>query len=155
MLQKILMFLMKKPDDKNIRIIKTVLAILYMVSIMYSFWLLNGDNSSLNLIFFGNDLSDYKLYIWLVFMAFWIPTLISWIFDKNLLKSKHTRIMQVIFWIFLIYLCGRVIPVQDSLLDITILLTLMWWFYIFAWAFGKLITKQWKRQWETIKKVRV
>jgi len=146
---------MKKPEDKTIRIIKTIFALLYIASIAYAFWGLTGDNSTLNLNFFWNNLADYKLYVWIVFILLWLPTLVSGIFDKNLLKSKHSRIMQAIFWIFMIYISGRVIPVQDWLLDVTILLTLMWWFSIFAWAFGKLVTKQGKRQWEKVTKVRV
>jgi len=155
MLQKLLMLLTKKPTDKNIRIIKIVFSLLYMASLSYAFFGLTWENSTINLVFFGNDLSAYKIYIEIFLIALGLPSFISGALDKNFLKSKHTRIMQVVFWIFMIYLCGNVIPVQDGLLDVTILLTLMWWFNIFAWATGKLITKQWKRQGEKITKVRV
>lgn len=151
-MKKILMLLMKKPSDKTTRIIKTIFALLYMASLGYAFF---GSDLEITLNFFWQDLSAYSLYVEVLLISFWIPSFVSWVFDKNLLKSKNTRIMQVVFWIFIIYLCWRVIPVSNWLADITILLTLMWWFYIFAWALWKLITKQWKRQWEKITKVRV
>ncbi|MCT4617261.1 MAG: hypothetical protein N4A38_03565 [Candidatus Gracilibacteria bacterium] len=155
MLQKILMLIMKKPADKTIRTIKIIFALLYIASLSYAFFGLTGENSTINLVFFGNDLSDYKLYIEILFIAFGLPSLASGILDKNFLKSKHTRIMQIVFGIFIIYLCGNVIPVQNGLLDVTILLTIMGWFSIFSGIVGKLITKQGKRQGEKVTKVRV
>jgi len=146
-MNNILQVIMKRPKDKTILIGRIIFGLLFIAITYYNFIFLN---KGLEINFIPSEKIMITKYI---IVAFGLIPLIMGLTNICLLKSKYMRIIQVIFWILLIYISAS-IP-ESPKLDFDILIFLMGLFPIIAGITGKCITEKCRRYGQKITKVRV
>ena len=140
-----------RPQDKTIRIGKVVFAMIYLVTIYYNL-IYQGD--ALETSYFGQTVSNTSLeYVKYVLLAIGFFPLLTGIFDLNLLKSNHTKYLQMVFAVYLMYLASSIVTTPT--LDSDTLFMLLWVLIFFIGLTGKAITKQGLRAKQKITKIRV
>lgn len=95
---KFIEFLKSRPKDKTIRIGR----ILFWMIISILLWIYFNDYT-----FFGEVLKDNEIYAKFSLFLLWIVPMIMWI-DFCFAKRKYVRIMQIIFWIILIFVWNNI-----------------------------------------------
>ena len=140
-------FVMKRPKDKTILIGRVIFGLVLIGITYYNFIVLD---KGLEIGFIPSDTIMTAKYIVVVLGV--IP-LIMGLINICLLKSKYIRIMQVIFWILLIYISSA-IP-DSAKLDFDIIIFLMGLLPLIAGITGKCITEKCRRYGQKITKVRV
>lgn len=144
-------FMQKRPSDTTIRISRVVFWLILVFALYYNLII---QNWAIDSNFFWVDISEStQLYIKYAIVALWIVPIYMWATNICLLKKKHMRILQSIFWILLFYISGKIVEWPD--MDVDTLVAFMWIFPLFAWITGKCITSNCLKYKETITKIRV
>jgi hypothetical protein len=147
----IIKLLQKKISDKNIRILKVVFGLVYILSLSYNL-LYQGDAIE-NSIFWIELSESGILYTKYIIISFWLIPLISWAFDINIWKWKYVRIFQIFSWIALFYISWLI--VDSPKLEVDTLIWIMWVFPLLWWITWKLITTKWSKHGYKVTKIRV
>lgn len=142
---------MKRPSDKQIKLIKIAFGILLVLTSVLVFAV---QKLSLEDNFFGISLTEnYKIYLsYAIFTLGFIPLVLGGL-DINILSRGRTRILQIVFGVFLMFLSGAFI--ETPTLSADILYFLLGLAAFFAGITGKLITKKGLKTGQKITKIRV
>lgn len=144
-------FMQKRPNDNTIKIGRILFWLILTWSLYYNL-IYQGDTIETN--FFWMEVSQNAIiYIKYSFAALWLIPLLMWITNICLLKKKYMRYIQVLFWIILFYISGKI--VSGAELDVDTLIFLMWFLPLLAWITWKCITTKCLKYREQITKIRV
>ena len=163
---QIVEFLKKRPKDKTIRIARVI----YWLILLALIWL------NFNEISFSAAFNQYSIYLKYVLIFFSIVPIIMWITDVCFAKRKYVRIIQIIFWLLLIFSWNIIISKepassisqQDTVnlsqiqstwnaawIDVWFWIALLWLLPLLAWITWKCISQKCFKHWEVITKIRV
>jgi hypothetical protein len=142
-----LKFLTKRPSDKIILIWRIIFWIL-LIGVFYYNLIILG--KWVDFPFIGKE---NILYVKYSITALWIIPMLLWITNLCLFKSKYVRIIQIIFWVILLYISS--IIQESPSLDFDTLIFLMGLLPLLAGITGKCITSKCLKYWQKITKVRV
>lgn len=150
-MMKLVGLLMKRPSDTQVRYGKMIVGIILIVTSILAFWV---QNLAIENFIFGFALNaDQKLIFSYAIIALWAFPLLLWGLDINLLSRGYTRILQIIFGIFLMFLSG--IFIETATLSVNIIYFLIGLFVFFVGVTGKAITKKGLKHGQKITKIRV
>lgn len=142
-------FMQKRPSDTTIRVARIVFGLIYILAMYYSlinqWWAVDTN-------YFWVDVQNTDL-IKYVMISLWIVPVFMWATNICLLKKKHMRIVQTIFWVILFYISAKIVEWPTMWVDT--LVAFMWIFPLFAGITGKCITSNCMKYKETITKIRV
>lgn len=146
-----LQLLMKRPTDLQIRYAKIILGIALIALGIIAFWV---QNLTLEDSFFGITFDPMtKKILAYIIVALWVFPLIMGGLDINVLSRGRTRILQIIFWILLMFISGLFIDTASLTVDIFYFLIGL--IIAIAGITGKAITKKWIKHGQKITKIRV
>jgi len=148
---KILALLLKRPSDKQIKISKILLGLILILLAVIAF---RVQNLSLQDSFLGLALdTNSKIYLSYAILGLWVIPIVLWGLDINLLSRGRTRILQIVFWVFLMILSG--VFIDAATLSVDIFYFLLGLIIAFIWITGKFITKKGLKTGQKITKIRV
>ena len=142
---------MKRPSDTNIKKLKILFGVMLIIIgiLVIAVQGLKLKNSIV-WITLTEEIKPFISY-WILWL--WAIPITLWGLDINILSRGRTRILQMIFWIFLMILSGIF---QDTpTLSADILYFLLGLIAFFVGITGKCITKQWLKTGQKITKIRV
>jgi len=146
-----LQLLMKRPTDLQIRYAKIILGIVLIALWIIAFWV---QNLSLESSFFGINLDPMtKKILAYIIVALWVFPLVMGGLDINILSRGRTRILQVIFWVLLMFVSGLFLDTASLTVDIFYFILGL--IVAIAGITGKAITKKWLKTGQKITKIRV
>jgi hypothetical protein len=152
-MNEIMKFLQKRPTDTTIRVWRVLFWLIYVSVLYYNFFLQAEPNIIQNSLFWVSISDSTRAIIPWVIVAFWIPPIITWLFDISIMKSGKTRILQIIYAIILFYFSH--IIVEWAGLDVDVLMFFLAFLPLIWWITWKIITKKWMNFWYKVTKVRV
>lgn len=142
---------MKRPSDSQIRIAKIMLGIMLILTGLAAF---NLQNLTLENSILGINLNTtYQEYLSYAIMWIWVIPLVLWGLDINVFSRGRTRILQIIFAVFLFIISGAF--VETPTLSVDIFYFLFGLIVFFAGVTGKAITKKGLKTGQKITKIRV
>jgi hypothetical protein len=144
-------FVMKRPTDKTIRIWRIVFGLILILALYYNLIILN---KWVETIYFGQNLANSEMTIKYILIALGIVPVFMGASNICIAKKKYVKIIQIVFWILLMFIAGKVIKASPSI-DIDFLIWFMSLFPLIAWITGKCITSSCMKYKEKITKIRV
>ena len=150
-MMKLLGLIMKRPSDIQICYAKIMLGTILMLIWSIAFWIqwLQFEES-----FLGMELTKIRqLYLSHFIVFFGSIVIVLWGLDVHFLSRGYTRILQILFGVFLILLSG--VFKETPTLNVGVIYFLLWLIVIFVGITGKFITKQGLRAGQKITKIRV
>lgn len=146
-------FIQKRPSDKTILGGRILFWLLYVGVMYYNLIYLNKGIDSEYL--FGAVVLDagWVQIAKYVMTALWVIPMFMGLTNICLLKKKHMRIVQVVFWIALFYIAWSI--EENANLDFDVLIWFMGLLPLFAGITGKCITSKCLKYREKITKIRV
>lgn len=146
-------FIQKRPSDKTILGGRILFWLLYIGVMYYNLIYLNKGIDS-EYLFGAVVLNDAWVQIAkYVMTALWVIPMFMGLTNICLLKKKHMRIVQVVFWIALFYIAWSI--EESANLDFDVLIWFMGLLPLFAGITGKCITSKCLKYREKITKIRV
>ena len=150
-MMKLVQLIMKRPSNTQIRGIKAGTGLALILIWVVAFYV---NNLELNETIFGLGLDENNKFIAEhLIIALWFPLLILWGLDISLLSRGRTRILQIVFWVFLMIVWGMF--QNYPTLTVDVFYPIIWFFAIIAGISGKLITTKGLKYWQKVTKIRV
>lgn len=146
-----LKLLMSRPSDATIKKSKIILGLLLILIGVVAFYV--QDLSLENSIFGITLSSDAKMILSYIIIAVGFIPLIIGGFDINILSRGYTRILQIVFGVFLMLLSG--IFIDTATLSVDIFYFLLGLVVFFIGISGKFITQKGLKYGQKITKIRV
>lgn len=143
--------LMKRPSDIQIRYAKIILWVFLIFIGIIAFWVENLKIENSVFGFSLNETAKNILAYWII--GLWVIPLLLWGLDINILSRGYTRIIQMFFWVLLLFVSGLFI--ETATLSVDIFYFLIGLVVFFAGLTGKAITRKGLKAGQKITKIRV